>query len=62
MKAKYRVVRGRGLNATVEVVLEDGRGFKINTGIDHVDTPNKVSELVKSFAKDLFGVEVEPEE
>ncbi len=62
MKARYRVKRGMGLNVEVEVTLEDGRGFRINTGIDHVDTPEKAREMVRFFAKSLFGEDVEPEE
>lgn len=58
MRARVRVVRGRGLNVDVHVELEDGRGFGIKTGIDHVDTPEKLAEMVRFFARDLFGVEV----
>jgi hypothetical protein len=58
VRARVRVVRGRGLNVDVQVELEDGRGFGIKTGIDHVDTPEKLREMVRFFARDLFGVEV----
>ena len=58
MRARVRVVRGRGLNVDVQVELEDGRGFAIKTGVDHVDTPEKLAEMVRFFARDLFDVEV----
>jgi hypothetical protein len=39
-------------------IARTGRGFGIKTGIDHVDTPEKLAEMVRFFAEDLFGVEV----
>jgi hypothetical protein len=58
VRARVRVVHGFGFNVDVQVELEDGRGFGIKTGIDHVDTPEKLREMVRFFARDLFGVEV----
>jgi hypothetical protein len=56
MKATYKVVEIRGLTVVVQVVLEDGRGFTLHTGIDHLP---EIVKMVKEHARTLFDVEVE---
>lgn len=56
MKATYRVLEIRGLTAVVQVLLEDGRGFTLHTGVDHIP---ELEKMIKEHAKALFNVEVE---
>lgn len=56
MKATYRVVETTGLTAVVQVTLEDGRGFTIYTGVDHLA---EIERIIREHARALFGVEVE---
>jgi hypothetical protein len=57
MKARYKVVDVREGTAVVNVVLEDGRGFTLFTGVDRVK--NEIKDLIKIHAKSLYGVDVE---
>jgi hypothetical protein len=56
LKATYRVLEIRGLTAVVQVLLEDGRGFTLHTGVDHLP---ELERMIKEHAKALFNVEVE---
>jgi hypothetical protein len=56
VKATYRVLEIRGLTAVVQVLLEDGRGFTLHTGVDHIP---ELEKMIKEHAKALFNVEVE---
>ena len=56
MKATYRVLEIRGLTAVVQVLLEDGRGFTLHTGVDHLA---EIVKMIKDHARALFNVEVE---
>lgn len=56
MKATYRVLETKGLTAVVQVLLEDGRGFTLHTGVDHLP---ELEKMIRDHAKALFNVEVE---
>jgi hypothetical protein len=56
MKATYKVMEIRGLTAVVQVTLEDGRGFTLYTGVDHLA---EVVKMIKEHARALFNVEVD---
>jgi hypothetical protein len=56
VKAKYKVLETRGLTVVVQVVLEDGRGFTLYTGVDHLA---EIEEMIREHARALFSVEVE---
>lgn len=57
MKARYKIVDVREGTAVVNVVLEDGRGFTLFTGVDRAK--NEIKDLIKIHAKTLYGVDVE---
>jgi len=56
MKATYKVSEIRGLTAVVQVALEDGRGFTLQTGMDHLP---ELEKMIKDHARALFNVEVD---
>jgi hypothetical protein len=56
MKAAYKVLEVRGLTAVVQVALEDGRGFTLQTGVDHLP---ELEKMIKDHARALFNVEVD---
>jgi len=56
MKATYKVSEVRGLTAVVQVALEDGRGFTLQTGMDHLP---ELEKMIKDHARALFNVEVD---
>jgi len=56
MKATYKVSEIRGLTAVVQVTLEDGRGFTLQTGMDHLP---ELEKMIKDHARALFNVEVD---
>jgi hypothetical protein len=56
MRATYRVLEIRGLTVVVQVTLEDGRGFTLYTGVDHIP---ELERMIKEHARALFNVEVE---
>ena len=56
MKATYKVLEVRGLTAVVQVALDDGRGFTLQTGVDHLP---ELDKMIRDHARALFGVEVE---
>jgi hypothetical protein len=56
MKATYKVLEIRGLTTVVQVALEDGRGFTLQTGMDHLP---ELEKMIKDHARALFNVEVD---
>jgi hypothetical protein len=57
MKARYKIVDVKENTAVINVVLEDGRGFTLFTGVDRAK--NEIKDLIKIHAKALYGVDVE---
>ena len=56
MKATYKVLEIRGLTVVVQVTLENGEGFTLHTGVDHL---TEMVKMIKDHAKSLFNIEVE---
>jgi len=55
MKAIYNV-EFRGSTAIIQVMLDDGRGFTLYTGKDHL---NEIEKLIKEHSMALFNIEVD---